>query len=48
MHLFFAFTETDISTKFFFSSFVGVGVSAFFIFLLFWLTNQKAMFNGPK
>ena len=48
MSLFFAFTETDISTKFFFSSFVGVGVSAFFIFLLFWLTNQKAMFNGPK
>ena len=48
MDLFFAFTETDISTKFFFSSFVGVGVSAFFIFLLFWLTNQKAMFNGSK
>ncbi len=48
MNLLFAFTETDISTKFFFSSFVGVGVSAFFIFLLFWLTNQKAMFNSTK
>jgi len=48
MNLFFAFTETDITTKFFFSSFVGVGVSAFFIFLLFWLTNQKAMFKSTK
>ena len=48
MNLIFAFTETDISTKFFFSSFIGVGVTAFFIFLLFWLTNQKAMFNSSK
>ena len=48
MNLFFAFTETDITTKFFFSSFIGVGVTAFFIFLLFWLTNQKAMFNSTK
>ena len=48
MNLLFAFTETDISTRFFFSSIIGTGVSAFFIFLLFWLTNQKAMFNGPK
>ena len=45
MNLLFAFTETDITTKFFFSSLVGVGVLAFFSFLLFWLTNQKAMFN---
>ena len=48
MSLILAFSETDITTKFFFSSIIGVGVSAFFIFLLFWLTNQKAMFNGPK
>ena len=48
MELLFAFTETDISTKFFFSSLIGVGVSAFFIFLLFWLTNQKAMFKSSK
>ena len=48
MSLIFAFSETEITTKFFFSSFVGVGVSAFFIFLLFWLTNQKAMFNSTK
>jgi len=48
MSLFFAFSETDLTTKFFFSSIIGVGVSAFFIFLLFWLTNQKAMFNGQK
>ena len=48
MSLIFAFSETDITTKFFFSSIIGVGVSAFFIFLLFWLTNQKAMFNGQK
>ena len=48
MSLLFAFSETDITTKFFFSSIIGVGVSAFFIFLLFWLTNQKAMFNGQK
>ena len=48
MSLFFAFSETDITTKFFYSSIIGVGVSAFFIFLLFWLSNQKAMFNGPK
>ena len=48
MNLIFAFTETELSTKFFFSSFIGVGVSAFFIFLLFWLTNQKAMVNNSK
>tara|TARA_Y100001933_G_C18621809_1_gene406647 strand:- start:349 stop:495 length:147 start_codon:yes stop_codon:yes gene_type:complete len=48
MSLLFAFSETDITTKFFFSSLIGVGVSAFFIFLLFWLSNQKAMFNGTK
>ena len=48
MHLFFAFTETDISTKFFFSSIIGVGVTAFFFYLVFWLTNQKAMFNRTK
>ena len=48
MHLFFAFTETDIDTKFFFSSLIGVGVIAFFFFLIFWLTNQKAMFNTKK
>ncbi len=48
MSLLFAFTETDISTRFFFSSLIGVGVSAFFIFLLFWLSNQKAMFNNLK
>ena len=48
MLLFFAFTETDITTKFFFSSLVGVGVTAFFLYLIFWLTNQKAMFNGSK
>ena len=45
MHLLFAFTETNIDTKFFFSSLIGVGVIAFFIYLIFWLTNQKAMFN---
>ena len=48
MNLIFAFTESDITTRFFFSSLVGVGVIAFFSFLLFWLTNQKAMFNGTK
>ena len=48
MHLMFAFTETDISTRFFFSSIIGTGVSAFFIFLLFWLSNQKAMLNNSK
>ena len=48
MVLFFAFTETDISTKFFFSSLIGVGVTAFFFYLIFWLTNQKAMFNRKK
>ena len=48
MHLFFAFTETDIDTKFFFSSLIGVAVTAFFFFLIFWLTNQKAMFNRTK
>ena len=48
MNLFFAFTETNITTKFFFSSLVGVGVLAFFSFLLFWLTNQRAMFNKTK
>ena len=48
MDLFFAFTQTDINTKFFFSSLVGVGVTAFFFFLIFWLTNQKAIFNRKK
>ena len=48
MPLLFAFTETDITTKFFFSSLVGVGISAFFLYLIFWLTNQKAMFNRTK
>ncbi len=48
MHLFFAFTQTDINTKFFFSSLIGVGVTAFFFFLIFWLVNQKAMFNPKK
>ena len=48
MNLLFAFSESEITTKFFFSSIIGVGVSAFFIFLLFWLTNQKAMFNSTK
>ena len=48
MNLFIAFTETDITTKFFFSSLIGVGVSAFFIYLLFWLTNQNAMFKASK
>ena len=48
MNLLFAFTETDISTKFFYSSIIGTGVSAFFIFLLFWLSNQKAMLNNSK
>ena len=48
MHLFFAFTETNIDTKLFFSSLIGVGVIAFFFFLIFWLTNQKAMFNRSK
>ena len=45
MHLFFAFTENNIDTKFFFSSLIGVGVTAFFFYLIFWLTNQKAMNN---
>ena len=48
MYLFFAFTENDITTKFFFSSLVGVGILAFFLYLVFWLTNQKAMFNSTK
>ena len=48
MDLFFAFTETDINTKFFFSSLIGVGILAFFLYLVFWLTNQKAMFKRTK
>ena len=48
MILSFAFTENDLTTKFFFSSLVGVGISAFFLYLIFWLTNQNAMFNRKK
>ena len=48
MILSFAFTENDLTTKFFFSSLVGIGIVAFFLYLLFWLTNQKAMFNRTK
>ena len=42
MYLMFAFIETDISSRFFFSYIMGSSVLAFFIFLLFWLPNQKA------
>ena len=41
----FNLVEQEITTKLFFNCLVGVGLSGFFIFLIFWLSNQKAMFK---
>ena len=35
----------EITTKLFFNLFFGVGLSGFFIYIVFWLTNQNAMFK---
>tara|TARA_B100000900_G_C20013853_1_gene487011 strand:+ start:348 stop:479 length:132 start_codon:yes stop_codon:yes gene_type:complete len=34
------FISQDLTTGLFFSLFFGVGLVGFFIFLVFWLTNQ--------
>jgi len=43
MYLF--FVESNLTTEFFFISIFSGALLSFFIFLLFWLFNQNAMFK---
>ncbi len=43
MYLF--FVESDLTTEFFFIAIFSGALLSFFIFLLFWLSNQNAMFK---
>ncbi|ABM72799.1 Hypothetical protein P9515_15921 [Prochlorococcus marinus str. MIT 9515] len=43
MYLF--FFDSDLTTEFFFISIFSGALLSFFIFLIFWLTNQNAMFK---
>jgi|TARA_B000000475_G_scaffold87858_1_gene71091 hypothetical protein len=43
MYLF--FVDSDLTTGFFFISIFSGALLAFFIFLIFWLSNQNAIFK---
>ncbi len=43
MYLF--FINSDLTTEFFFISIFSGTLLSFFIFLIFWLSNQNAMFK---
>jgi len=40
------FFDSELTTQFFFISILSGALLSFFIFLLFWLTNQNAMFKN--
>ena len=41
----FIFLNSDLTTKFFFISIFSGALLSFFIFLIFWLSNQNAIFK---
>ena len=45
LKMFLYFLNSELTTEFFFISILSGSLLAFFIFLLFWLTNQNAMFK---
>ena len=42
------FFDSELTTQFFFISILSGALLSFFIFLLFWLTNQNAMFTKQQ
>jgi len=38
--------DSELTTEFFFIAILSGALISFFIFLLFWLTNQKAIFKN--
>jgi len=39
------FFDSELTTKFFFISIISGALLSFFIFFVFWLTNQSAIFK---
>ncbi len=42
------FLDSELTTEFFFIAILSGALISFFIFLLFWLTNQKAILKIHK
>ena len=42
------FFDSELTTEFFFIAILSGALLSFFIFLLFWLTNQNAFFQSNK
>jgi len=42
------FFDAELTTEFFFIAILSGALLSFFIFLLFWLTNQNAIFKSNK
>ena len=42
------FFDSELTTEFFFIAILSGALLSFFIFLLFWLTNQNAIFKSNK
>ena len=42
------FFNSELTTEFFFTAIFSGAFLSFFVFLLFWLTNQNAIFKNNK
>ena len=48
LEMYLYFFDSELTTEFFFIAILSGALLSFFIFLIFWLTNQNAIFKNNK